>query len=156
LRENLRDYSRKGQGGSMSIKAIIEAARRELDIWHEYGKGMAYSEFKRSPRYAEAYEIDRDLRRFVDALPGSKGRVKKFGELQDGRPRKKTSGQLLTAQEDRDDRDEEWGVLTEGAEEVVGLKWEPPSDPGFYALLERCNATGKCVLEDEDHMIRTD
>ena len=128
----------------MSIKAIIEAARRELDLWHEYGKGMAYSEFKRSPRRTEAYENDRDLRRFVDALPGPDRRVKTFGELQDGRPRNKTLGQLLTAQDDVKDNGE---LLTE-AEEVVRLHWEPPSDPAFYAGLDRCLSRGKCGLED--------
>ena len=82
----------------MSIKAIIEAARRELNLWREYGKGMSYSEFKRSPRRIEAYENDRDLRRFVDALPGPMTRARTFGELQDGRPRNRTLGQLFTAQ----------------------------------------------------------
>ena len=129
----------------MSIKTIIEAARKELDMWHEYGKGMAYSEFKRSPIRAEAYENDRDLRRFVDALPGPKTRVKTFGELQDGRPRNKTLGQLLTAQDNRDD---EGALLIEEAEEVVRLNWEPPSDPAFYAGLDRCLSRGKCGLED--------
>jgi hypothetical protein len=136
----------------MSIKAIIGAARRELDIWEQYGKGMAYSEFKRSPKYTEAYENDKSLRRFVDAMPGPKARARTFGELQDGRPRNKTLGQLLTAQDDRNNGGE---LLTE-AEEVVGLNWEPPSDPSFHARLDRCNAAGQCVLEDGDRMIMTD